>query len=107
LSLFKAWNSGDTGLNFMRQYYDIYNLLGREDVQAFIATPEYQAHKEDRFPNPDFSVPINKNEAFLLSDQALRESFRKRYTDTAALYYNGQPDFDKLLARIHEYVDQL
>jgi hypothetical protein len=97
----------NAGVNFMRQYYDVYSLLGREDVQAFIGTPEYLAHKKERFPKPDFAIPLNKNEAFMLSNEVLRVSFKKRYTVTAALYYNGQPDFDVLLARIHQHIDNL
>ena len=99
--------TGNTSLNFMRQYYDVYSLLGREDVQAFIGTPEYLAHKEDRFPKPDLDIPVNKNEAFLLNDKQLRASYKKRYTDTAALYYAGQPDLDQLLEKIHQYIDKL
>ena len=99
--------TGNTGVNFMRQYYDVYSLLGREDVLAFIETPEYLQHKEDRFPKPDFAIPVNQNEAFLLNDKAVRTSFKKRYAITAKLYYNGQPDFDKLLERIHQYIDKL
>jgi len=76
-------------------------------LQAFIGTPEYLAHKEERFPKPDLAIPLNQNEAFMLSDEELRASFKKRYTDTAALYYNGQPDFDVLLARIYQYIDNL
>ncbi|NVM62110.1 hypothetical protein FHW88_000386 [Mucilaginibacter sp. SG538B] len=96
-----------TGINFMRQYYDVYSLLGREDVQAFIGTPEYLQHKEDRFPKPDFAMPVNQNEAFLLNDEAIRASFKERYAGTAKLYYNGQPDFDTLLERIHRHIDKL
>jgi hypothetical protein len=99
--------TGNTSVNFMRQYYDVYSLLGREDIQVFIGTPEYLAHKEDRFPKPDLAIPVNKNEAFLLNDELFRASYKKRYADTAALYYVGQPDFDQLLARIHQYIDQL
>lgn len=99
--------TGNTGVNFMRQYYDVYSLLGREDVLAFIETPEYLQHKEDRFPKPDFSIPVNQNEAFLLSNEELRASFKKRYAATAKLYYNRQPDFEELLARIHHYIDRL
>lgn len=99
--------TGNTSVNFMRQYYDVYSLLAHEDVKAFIGTPEYVAHKEERFPKPDFAIPINENEAFLLNDKELRDSFSKRYTETVALYYNGQPDFDELLARIHQHIDKL
>jgi hypothetical protein len=99
--------TGNTSVNFMRQYYDVYSLLGCEDVQAFLGTPEYLAHKEERFPKPDLAIPVNKNEAFLLNDEPLRASYKKRYADTVALYYAGQPDFDQLLTRIHQYIDKL
>lgn len=103
----REMETGNTGVNFMRQYYDVYSLLNREYVLSFIGTPEYIAHKEERFPKPDLAIPINQNEAFLLTDPALRASFKKRYIDTAALYYNGQPDFDMLLKRIHQHIDKL
>lgn len=93
--------------NLMRQYYDLYSLLGHEQVQQFIGTEAYHIHKEARFPKPDYAIPIAENEAFLLSSKALRTQFRKRYEETAALYYKGQPDFDILLERIHEFTNRL
>lgn len=93
--------------NFMRQYYDVYCLLDNEDVQAFIGTQEYNDHKQKRFPKVDLEIPINMNEAFILSNLEQREHFRKRYIETSALYYKGQPDFDELLQRIAFYVDKL
>ena len=39
----------DSPIDFMRHYYDAYSLLQRKDVQEFIGTPEYKAHKERRF----------------------------------------------------------
>lgn len=103
----REMETGNTGVNFMRQYYDVYSLLSREDVLAFIGTPEYLAHKKERFPNPDLAIPVNQNEAFLLTDPLVRASFKKRYADTAALYYSKQPDFEVLLSRIHQYIDKL
>lgn len=85
----------------------MYSLLGDKQVQKFIATPEYAAHKEARFPKKDFDIPIKENQAFLLSDPILRAEFVKRYKSTSALYYNGQPDFDRLFARIKDYVKVL
>jgi hypothetical protein len=93
--------------NLMRQYYDIYYLMGNDDVQQFIGTAEYAAHKADRFPPKDLAIPIKDNEAFLLHASDLRSRFRKRYEDTAALYYKGQPDFDELLVRIRNYLNKL
>ena len=93
--------------NYMRQYYDVYCLLEHPQVLDFIGTSEYKAHKETRFPNKDIEIPIAENEAFLLSNPSLRASFEKRYKSTGALYYKGQPDFEKILARIKEYIDRL
>ena len=73
-----------------------------------LADPEeYQKHKLLRFAKVDFEIPIASNEAFLLSDAALRERFKIRYKKTASLYYKGQPDFETVLARIHEFMDSL
>lgn len=100
-------SSGDKGVNFMRQYYDVHCLLDSTEVQAFIGTPQYNAHKEKRFPKPDLEIPIHKNEAFLLSSKEIRENFKARYISTAALYYQGQPEFDELINRIGKYINKL
>lgn len=93
--------------NLMRQYYDVYSLLGNKQVQTFIGTEEYQIHKRARFPKTDYNITIAENEAFLLTDKERRNRFRQRYEKTAALYYNGQPDFDKMLTEIGKWVEKL
>lgn len=103
----KEMNTGDVPTNYMRQYYDVYSLLGDKGVQEFIGTDEYKQHKENRFPEDDLKIPINENEAFLLSDKGVRERFQKRYELTKSLYYKGQPLFDEILTRIHQYIDKL
>ena len=95
------------GVNFMRQYYDVYCLLSSQEVLEFIGTPEYLKHKEKRFPTVDFEIPIHKNEAFLLSSPEIRADFMARYKTTAALYYQGQPPFDELIERIAKHIDKL
>jgi hypothetical protein len=105
---YRKEQAGETGRpNFMRQYYDVYCLLGDAEVQQFIGGEAYLGHKQKRFPAADRDIPINKNEAFLLSDPAIREDFAKRYKETASLYYKGQPDFDTLIERIKAYIDRL
>ena len=94
-------------VNFMRQYYDVYCLLESENVLSFIGTKEYLAHKEKRFSKIDLEVPISKNEAFLLSSEKVRNEFAARYKTTAALYYEGQPDFEKLINRIAIHIEKL
>jgi hypothetical protein len=103
----KENETGNSSVNFMRQYYDVYSLLNNEMVQEFIGSKEYQAHKKTRFPPIDLAIPINKNEAFLLNDTKIKESFIQRYKNTAALYYNRQPDFEELLDTIKKHIDRL
>lgn len=90
--------------NLMRQYYDLYSLLGIEEVRNFIGTKEYLAHKTARLSNADLKVPLHENEAFKLSNAELRSRFIERYKATSKLYYNGQPEFETLLERIAEFL---
>ncbi|SKB62370.1 Nucleotidyl transferase AbiEii toxin, Type IV TA system [Parapedobacter luteus] len=96
--------SGQERPNLMRQYYDVYCLLEQPEVQEFLGTDAYHAHKSIRFPQADLEIPIQENEAFLLRSSAQRDRFRQRYREAASLYYKGQPDFDVLLDRIGQYL---
>lgn len=99
--------TGIEGQNFMRQYYDIYSLLADKEVQAFLGTDRYQEHKQKRFPAADFAIPVADNQAFLLADEKMRARYKERYEATAALYYNGQPNFEVVMARIGEFIEKL
>lgn len=99
--------TGQVATNYMRQYYDLYSLLGNEAVLQFIGTKAYNAHKEKRFPRDDLAIPVYENEAFLLNDPVVRERLQKRYEGTKALYYKGQPPFDIVMNRIREFVDKM
>lgn len=90
--------------NFLRHYYDVYCLLGLEEVQAFMREPAYQERKAQRFRSGDEQV-IARNQAFVLTDAAQRERFALEYRKTRALYYQGQPDFEALVARIYQHID--
>jgi hypothetical protein len=92
--------------NFMRHYYDIYCLLQDQQVLNFINSAEYNAHKEKRFSKDDEKV-ISKNEAFLLSNEGIKNTFKKQYKATQALYYKGQVDFDEILASIRAHIARL
>lgn len=99
--------NGGPKVNFMRQYYDVYRLLQRDDIQHFITTQEYLAHKRDWFPAADSDVPLSEKEAFLLSDEKIRAEFMNRYQATSSLYYLGQPDFDEILEFIQASLQKL
>jgi hypothetical protein len=103
----KEQNTGSVATNYMRQYYDVYCLLGDQRIIDFIGTEAYLEHKKKRFPAEDYEIRISDNEAFLLKNPALRENFRQRYEMTKALYYKGQPPFNSLLERIGAHIDRL
>lgn len=92
--------------NFMRHYYDIYCLLALPEVQEFIGTPAYEARKVQRFRSGDELIAA-KNPVFLPEDPEERARFAGEYRKTAALYYNGQPDLDEILARIRQFIDKM
>lgn len=90
-------SSGDNQVNFMRQYYDVYQLLNQQEVIDFIGTPEYLAHKQRRFPSVDFGIPLSQNQAFLLEDTKVKQQLGQLYINSSALYYNGQVDLQSIL----------
>ena len=102
----KQQETGNFAKNFLRHYYDIYCLLEQAEVQAFIGSTAYDAHKQLRFPKAD-NQHIASNEAFLLSDPAVRALYERKYRETAALYYAGQVPFATIFDRIAQYRDRL
>jgi hypothetical protein len=103
----KETTTGVVTTNYMRQYYDVYCLLGDQRVSDFIGTEAYIEYKKKRFPIEDFEIAITQNEAFLLKNTVLRKIFHQRYEATKALYYQGQPSFDELLDRLEVYLNRL
>jgi len=102
----KQQEAGDFSKNFLRHYYDVYCLLRQSDVQSFIGTEDYIAHKNKRFPAADNQV-IAQNEAFLLSDPATRRLYETEYGKTASLYYKGQVPFETILQEISKWKGRL
>lgn len=86
--------------NFLRQYYDVYELLGHQNVIDFIGSTEYETHKVRRFNSKELKIPLSENAAFDFSDNALLQTFKERFIQTKALYYNGQPTFEEIIGRI-------
>ncbi|HUE10972.1 MAG TPA: nucleotidyl transferase AbiEii/AbiGii toxin family protein [Steroidobacteraceae bacterium] len=93
-------------VNFMRHYYDVYCLLQRPDVQAFIGTTDYKAHKTKRFRRGD-NQNIAENQAFILSDPKTRTAYAEAFAKTSALYYGEKPTFEEILAKISEFIYRL
>jgi Nucleotidyl transferase AbiEii toxin, Type IV TA system len=96
--------SGDSPAEFTRHYFDVCCLLDRSDVQEFIGTEPYKAHKAKRFPRAD-NQNIAENEAFLLSDLETRAIYKEAYEAGSALYYGDKPTFEQILERIGVRID--
>ncbi len=92
--------------NFMRHYYDVFCLLQRPEVQAFIGSDAYRAHKKKRFRSGD-NPDIAENKAFVLSDAATRALYQSAYAQTGAIYYKSKPSFDEILAEIGRWAAKL
>lgn len=90
----------------MRHYYDVYCLLKEPSILNFIGTADYHAHKSKRFRDADHKI-IHENEAFTLTDPIIRNEFKHAYEESRTLYYQGQPDFDEVVALIQKHVHQL
>ncbi|MEX1108139.1 MAG: nucleotidyl transferase AbiEii/AbiGii toxin family protein, partial [Dongiaceae bacterium] len=102
----KEQETGEMPQNFMRHYYDVYSLLDDPEVQAFIGSDAYTAHKKKRFPAGDNQM-IAENEAFRLSDSTTRARYEKAYLGTRALYYRERPPFSEILAKIQARASKL
>jgi len=96
----------DRPIHFMRHYYDVYGLLKRPEVQAFIGTDAYKTHKTKRFRGGD-NPNIAENPAFILADPETRKAYARAYADTSALYYGEPPTFDEILGEISAWSDRL
>lgn len=81
--------SGELPTNFLRQYYDLSQLLDYPAVQSFIGTKKYHERKVVRFRKDD-NQNISENEAFLLNDTDTRALYKKEFLATSSLYYDDR-----------------
>lgn len=93
-------------INFLRHYYDVYQLLAHDRVLEFIGTHAYLAHKIKRFREGD-EMDISKNDAFVLSDKTTRALYAKEYEKKSAIYFGEQPSFEAILGRIQKHISRL
>ena len=98
--------NGSDPVEFMRHYYDVYELLQQKDVQQFIGTDAYKNHKTARFRQAD-NQNIAQNQAFILSDTKTRALYAKAYDRGGALYYAKKPSFEEILAEIGKWKTEL
>jgi hypothetical protein len=98
-------NSSSLPANFIRHYYDIFQLIERADVQAFIGSEEYEAFKQERFGGDD--TKISNSDALQLTDANDRALFEKEYQRSASVYFKGRPSLAEILARIGRDLERL
>lgn len=99
----KQQAEGTFPVNFMRHYYDVFQLLQQPEVLEFIGTDEYFAHKERRFRGGDNPI-LAENEAFLLSDADTQKLYEEAYISSKSLYYREQPDFEKIILMLNNHL---
>lgn len=79
--------------NFLRHYYDIYQLLDQLEIQELIGSPTYLEHKKKRFKS--LNLNLKETDDFTLKSPGTYEIFEKEYLRVKNLYYR---DFSKLSA---------
>ncbi len=104
----KEQKEGVFSPNFLRHYYDLYQLLDSSVVTKFIGTKEYNTHKEKRFGQSNIKN-ITQNQAFLLEDSKTFGQYQKQYEASSTLYYQktSTPSFDEIISRLREWAPKL
>lgn len=100
-----AGSAANLPANFIRHYYDLYQLIGLDEVQSFIGTSEYEAFKTERFKSDNTKVAAS--DALKLADKADRAIFQKEYDRSSGLYYQGRPTLDQILTRFAVDLERL
>lgn len=93
-------------INFLRHYYDVYQLLQQKRIQEFIGTKPYLEHKIKRFRQMD-EINISKNEAFLLSNSSILDLYTAEFEKKSAIYFGKQPKFNNILQKIKDFLNYL
>lgn len=92
-----AENAASLPANFIRHYYDLYQLIGLKEVQSFIGTDEYEAFKTERFKSDN--TKVSESDVLKLSDKNDRAIFEKEYDRSSGLYYQGRPTLEQIITR--------
>lgn len=93
-------------INFIRHYYDVYQLLNTDRVQQFIKTEAYQSYKVEKFGTFD-EPDLTKNPAFRLSLQGEMDKFSTLYQKKAEIYFGSSPPFEEIIQNIQSHAHEL
>ena len=89
-------------INFIRHYYDVYQLLQTEQVQNFLSTDDYYTYKQEKFGILN-ELDLTKNPAFQLLEPGEIDKFSSLYQKKAEIYFGDIPPFEKII----EYLKKL
>lgn len=98
--------NGQIPINFMRHYYDVFQLLKLKRVQEFIGSEEYLVHKELRFREAD-EKDLWNNDAFTISNFETQKLYQQSFERTKGLYYKGQPMFRDILEAFKVHLQKM
>lgn len=93
-------------INFIRHYYDVYQLLQSDLVLSFIGTEAYYLHKQARFGAED-EPDLKRNKAFTFRDSATLARYSDEYDRTKALYYTQAPTFKDIISQLRTFLPKL
>ncbi len=92
----------ESPVNFIRHYYDVYQLLLTEQVKNFLNTAAYHAYKQEKFGTLD-EPDLTKNPAFQLSEPSEMDKFSSLYQKKADIYFGAIPSFETIIEHIKNY----
>ena len=92
----------ESPINFIRHYYDVYQLLNTERVKQFVGTETYQSYKLEKFGTLD-ELDLTKNPAFQLIEPGEIDKFSTLYQRKAEIYFGITPSFEKIIEHIKNH----
>ena len=96
----------ESPINFIRHYYDIYQLLNSDRVKQFLQTEAYRTYKVEKFGTLD-EPDLTKNPAFQLSMPGEINRFSTLYQKKAEIYFGIIPAFETIIDEIRNYARML
>jgi len=93
-------------INFIRHYYDVYQLLHAEQVKKFLGTDAYYAYKQEKFGTLN-ELNLTKNPAFQLHEPDEIDKFSALYQKKAEIYFGITPSFEKIIQHINNHAHLL
>lgn len=96
----------ESPVNFIRHYYDVYQLLQMEQVKNFLGTDDYYVYKQEKFGTLN-ELDLTKNPAFQLSEPGEVDKFSSLYQKKAEIYFGVTPSFENIIQYIKDNAKML